>query len=436
MKKNSLDGITLLRFSHSFEQGGGVEEYLQNLNKILLCRNKMTIIQMHLSNDIKPNEERTEFIGKGTLIKVALKPTFERTNWNSLNKNKRSNHYKQVVKQVVRNSILYNPFLEKILTKYRRKYRIANIGIQAINAPSVCNRILETHPVDLIVLHSMGGEDTSQVIDISINKKIPYIYINHFNNSRFQHSSVREQIRDAAGISGVSSVKLPKYLKRKFVPVYDAVDTEFYYTDNAKEVDKKIDGSVIFLPARISPNKGHGDMIHLLGILKKREVNTNMVFAGRLDSSEFVSFLKEQITANGLENRVFFVGECNAKQLRDWYNRSDILVLPSRSEGFPRVVLESQAMQRPVVAYDVGGVSEALKVNKSGYVCDYGDIEGLAHKVTNLLFNESLKKSFGKCGREFVLENFNLTRLAQRHESFYLKAMKESSYRKNQMQQE
>ena len=47
----ALDGHTILRFTHSYDEAGGVEQYLNNLNSILLEHNRMTIIQLYLPNE-------------------------------------------------------------------------------------------------------------------------------------------------------------------------------------------------------------------------------------------------------------------------------------------------------------------------------------------------------------------------------------------------
>ena len=50
---NSLDGFTILRFAHAYESGGGVEQHLEDLDRMLLNRNKLNILRMYLSKTSK-----------------------------------------------------------------------------------------------------------------------------------------------------------------------------------------------------------------------------------------------------------------------------------------------------------------------------------------------------------------------------------------------
>jgi glycosyltransferase involved in cell wall biosynthesis len=65
----------------------------------------------------------------------------------------------------------------------------------------------------------------------------------------------------------------------------------------------------------------------------------------------------------------------------------DISILTSISEGFPYTVLESMSCGIPVVATDVGGVTEALE--KCGFICKPKDFEALGQSVVTLLQDES-----------------------------------------------
>ncbi|MES2304382.1 MAG: glycosyltransferase [Gemmatimonadota bacterium] len=65
--------------------------------------------------------------------------------------------------------------------------------------------------------------------------------------------------------------------------------------------------------------------------------------------------------AASMEAEVRFIGSVAHEALADWYRAADVVVLPSRSEGIPNVLLEGLACGTPFVASDVGGVSELLE---------------------------------------------------------------------------
>ena len=57
---NTLDGLTILRFSHAFRSGGGMEQYLDNLDRTILKRNKAKIIRMYLEDESKERKITTK----------------------------------------------------------------------------------------------------------------------------------------------------------------------------------------------------------------------------------------------------------------------------------------------------------------------------------------------------------------------------------------
>jgi len=71
----------------------------------------------------------------------------------------------------------------------------------------------------------------------------------------------------------------------------------------------------------------------------------------------------------------------------------DVFLITSRSEGLPRAMLEALATYVPVVATDVGGISELVDGNRNGILCREGDQDGLARSVLKLLRNPDLKES-------------------------------------------
>jgi len=80
-------------------------------------------------------------------------------------------------------------------------------------------------------------------------------------------------------------------------------------------------------------------------------------------------------------------------------------------------------MGKPVIAYDCGGMPEAMLADKTGYLVKTGDYAALGERVTHLLENPGERFAMGKNGREFVQERFSVSSLLERHERFYSNAL-------------
>jgi len=117
----------------------------------------------------------------------------------------------------------------------------------------------------------------------------------------------------------------------------------------------------------------------------------------------------------------------------------DISILTSISEGFPYTVLESMSCGIPVVATDVGGVTEALD-EKCGFICKPKDFEALGQSVVTLLQDESLRKQMGANARKKVVDNFTIDKFIKEYEVAYEyivnKEVQEPIYLNTQLEQE
>ena len=94
-------------------------------------------------------------------------------------------------------------------------------------------------------------------------------------------------------------------------------------------------------------------------------------------------------------------------------------MLPSRFEGFPLVVLEAMALGLPVVAYDVGGVSEAVVDGTTGFTVRAGDRTALVDRIEELLRAPDRAERMGDRGRSRVLESFGVEPMVEAYESIY-----------------
>ncbi len=89
-----------------------------------------------------------------------------------------------------------------------------------------------------------------------------------------------------------------------------------------------------------------------------------------------------------------FRGELKREDVYDYYKKAAIFCLPSYTEGFPYVILESMAFACPIVSTDVGAIPEMLS-EQSGVVINPKDIHGLTFAIENLLHDKSQADSYG-----------------------------------------
>jgi glycosyltransferase involved in cell wall biosynthesis len=280
------------------------------------------------------------------------------------------------------------------------------------------SQLLITQNVDLLALHWLNY-DAGALISRARKARIPFVFINHFSNSRFSLPLTRKWITGAAALGAVSDEGIPDSLRNRFVSLSDAVDTEFFSPEKALPVECSMH-PIVLLPARIEYGKGHHDLMEAARILMAKKTNLVVCFAGAVDSESLHQELRRSAAAMGLEERVLFLGERSPEEIRDWYSRSSIVVLPTYSEGLGRVLLEAQAMKKPVVAYDSGGTSRAVLAHETGFLVKTGDVKALADKISFLLVNEAEGLRIGERGRKFVSRQFSLSALIQRHESLYV----------------
>jgi glycosyltransferase involved in cell wall biosynthesis/peptidoglycan/xylan/chitin deacetylase (PgdA/CDA1 family) len=418
----ALDGVTIMRYAHIYRErtSGGVEQYLRYLDRGLLQRHRLTVLQMHMTTTDDANDAiEVEKIGVGRILWVPV--PVRHTNFALAGLAKRAGYvFRQSIRQYraqreEQHSGMLSSLREVLLNGGDHlRYTTAIFSDRL-------RRLLGTQNIDLLVLHWLSY-DTAGFTSRALKAEIPFVFINHFDNTRLSLSQTRKLIARAAAIGSVSGQGIPDDLLNRCVNLSDAVDTEFFAPEKARPIPQP-EHPVVLLPARIGESKGHRDLLEAARILIARKIDFTLCFAGAVDSESLHQELLKYVADMGLEQRVLFLGERNGEDIRDWYALSRVVVLPSHSEGLGRVLLEAQAMKKPVVAYDRGGMREALSPNKTGFILETGDVKGLADKISFLLENENEGLRIGERGREFVCSKFSLSALIQRHEAFYLRAL-------------
>ncbi len=114
--------------------------------------------------------------------------------------------------------------------------------------------------------------------------------------------------------------------------------------------------------------------------------------------------LETLIERYGLTQHVRFTGW--RKDALDIVSLMDIVVHPSLAEGFGRAVLESMALGKPVIASAVGGVREAIRNGRNGYLVSPGDIDAITFRWRELLLNSELRRRLGQEAKRTVYADY------------------------------
>lgn len=419
--RGPLDGLTILRYAHISRDpaAGGMEQYLLQLNRALLARNRMTILQMYLVPDPGYDEVTvTESVGRGRLIWIPVGiRSVERTmrSWmahlryvarnRNINAQEGAERPRPGVRDVGR------------LIRHRGGYLRHRTAIFSERLAE----FIDSTTVDLFMVHWFSY-DIGALLKKVVRAKMPFAVVNHFSNRRLLLPEAAPWIMRAAAIGGVSAREVPSRLRGSFVNLSDAIDSN-YFDPSKVDIGKDSHRNLILLPGRIAKGKGHRDLLSAACRLRDWGIDFTIGFAGPEDDNGLRSELESDATAAGLSGRMLFFGKLTSSELRDIYAQSCVVVLPSYAEGLGRVLLEAQAMTKPVVAYDCGGVREAMLPDQSGILLRLGDVEGLAEALRRLISESEERKRMGTCGRRFILQYFSIPAFVERHEAFCQQAL-------------
>ncbi len=167
----------------------------------------------------------------------------------------------------------------------------------------------------------------------------------------------------------------------------NGVDAERFSPGDAvqarREVGLRTERSVILCVGHLTPRKGQELLIESFSQIRSvrdgGELSGSiLVFVG---DGEQRGDLERHCHRLGLEDDVLFTGAVEPETLPHWYRAADVLVLPSRREGWPNVVLEALACGVPVIATRVWGTPEIIEGCSAGALVDptvEGILEGLS----------------------------------------------------------
>lgn len=243
------------------------------------------------------------------------------------------------------------------------------------------------------------------------NKPKKIIYKNMFR--RIAHVT---SVGDEAMADFIKTYNYPQYqteVIRRGIPVKN-VDKLGFSKRLRKHLGFDNSTKIVTHIGNFSPEKNHEFLIDVFSSLKAEHPEIKLICVG---SGVLFDKIKNIIQQRRLEKTIFLLGF--RKDIPEILAASDCLVLCSRVEGVPGVILEAGTQKTPSIANNVGGVSEVLINNKTGYLIDGLKKEEFRDKLIKLMKDDDLRKQFGENAYTMISKGFDPKETAKKFEKLY-----------------
>jgi glycosyltransferase involved in cell wall biosynthesis len=205
----------------------------------------------------------------------------------------------------------------------------------------------------------------------------------------------------------------------KLVTIHNGVELENF--NSQISISKESVKLKIVFVGRLTKPKDPKILIRAFGELPS-EIRTKsevLIVGEGNKSKEVENFIKEQ----RLVGKVRLLGRLAREKVFEVLRKSDIFVLTSDWEGLPYTILEAMTCGLPVIASNVGGISEMVDKD-CGVLIGRGDKDGLKKALVKLISDSELRRKMGKAGRERIKKEFSLEKMLSKTKKTYMSLLR------------
>ncbi len=178
---------------------------------------------------------------------------------------------------------------------------------------------------------------------------------------------------------------------------------------------------LLFFIGVLNGRKGEFDLIKTMVEVVSENADVNLLIIGNGPTTEIA---EKMIKSLHLEKNIKIIPRVKHSEIKMYYMASDLFILPSYSEGLPKVVLEAMACGTPVVASNIPGHREIINHNETGYLFKTGNNSDLALTIINALENVEQRKMISSAAKTRVEEQFSWEAVVKRLEHVYENVLK------------
>ena len=169
----------------------------------------------------------------------------------------------------------------------------------------------------------------------------------------------------------------------------------------------------IIFAGRFMPQKNPKQIIQTLSVLTDLSWNCVLIGDGPLREE-----IEREIKHYGLEERITLTGWITPEQVLNWYARSDIMFMPSLSEGLPVVGVQALAMGLALILSRAGGNVELIRNGENGYLVDVDDVSGYEVRLRTLLSNPEVCLAARVTSRQ-IAQRFDINSVVESYATIF-----------------
>lgn len=200
--------------------------------------------------------------------------------------------------------------------------------------------------------------------------------------------------------------------------IYNAVDpsTIKIYIVNEQlksQLGINLEDFVIGFVGRIDyEEKGIEILLEAFNLIAKVRFNTHLLIIG---SGPNYKDVEDYINANNLKVTLL----SSMENIFDFYNIMDVIVLPSRVDPFPLVMLETGIMHKPFIGSNVDGIAELIEHGKNGLLFKSGDADDLMNQIAKIIGDVKLTDTLANNLNNKILNSFTVQKIIPQYEKLY-----------------
>lgn len=184
--------------------------------------------------------------------------------------------------------------------------------------------------------------------------------------------------------------------RRNHFTIYNTLPAQFPLRSERRHYGQRITLGVV---SRLEKIKGMDLVVPAFARVRVKYPEVRLIVVG---DGSLREAMQEQAQEFGCTDRIEWVGQQSQSQLPIWYGRMDIVLMPSRSEGFGLTAIEAMANGCVVVASRTGGLQEVVRDRVVGLLHESGSIDDMVEKIILLIANHSLLQQYSTAAMRYV----------------------------------